>query len=122
VILVDTSVWIDHLRSPNQQLSLLLTKDSVLAHSFVIGELALGTLRNPEAVLGSLGRLPQAVKAQEDEVLQLILRSNLAGLGIGYVDAHLLASTLLTGDASLWTYDKRLTAVASRLGLAARFS
>jgi predicted nucleic acid-binding protein len=118
VILVDTSVWIDHLRSTNQRLATLLTNNSVLAHPFVIGELALGTLRDPENVLGSLGKLPKAVKAEDAEVLQLIRTRNLAGLGIGYVDSHLLASTLLTPGASFWTYDKRLAAVASRLALA----
>jgi predicted nucleic acid-binding protein len=121
VILVDTSVWIDHLRSTNQRLVTLLTNNSVLAHSFVIGELALGTLRNPEGLLGSLVRLPQALRAEDAEVLKLIHTRNLAGLGIGYIDAHLLASTLLTPDASLWTHDKRLAAVASRLTLAAQF-
>jgi predicted nucleic acid-binding protein len=118
VILVDTSVWIDHLRSTNQRLATLLTNNSVLAHPFVIGELALDTLRDPENVLGSLGKLPQAMKAEDAEVLQLIRTRNLAGLGIGYVDSHLLASTLLTPGASFWTYDKRLAAVASRLALA----
>jgi predicted nucleic acid-binding protein len=93
----------------------------VLAHSFVIGELALGTLRDPEGVLGSLSKLPQALKAEDAEVLQLIRARNLAGLGIGYVDAHLLASTLLSPGASLWTYDKRLAAIASRLALAPQF-
>jgi predicted nucleic acid-binding protein len=121
VILVDTSVWIDHLRSTNQQLVTLLTNNSVLGHSFVIGELALGTLRTPEGVLRSLVRLPQALRAEDAEVLQLIHTRNLAGLGIGYIDAHLLASTLLTPDALLWTHDKRLVAVASRLALAAQF-
>jgi predicted nucleic acid-binding protein len=121
VILVDTSVWIDHLRSTNQRLVTLLTSNSVLAHSFVIGELALGTLRDLEGVLGSLSKLPQALKAEDAEVLQLIRARNLAGLGIGYVDAHLLASTLLSPGASLWTYDKRLAAIASRLALAPQF-
>jgi predicted nucleic acid-binding protein len=118
VILVDTSVWIDHLRFTNQRLATLLMNNSVLAHPFVTGELALGTLRDPENVLGSIGKLPQAVKAEDAEVLQLIRTRNLAGLGIGYVDSHLLASTLLTPGASFWTYDKRLAAVAPRLGLA----
>jgi hypothetical protein len=87
----------------------------------VIGELALGTLGKPEGVLRSLVRLPQALRAEDAEVLRLIRARNLAGLGIGYIDAHLLASTLLTPDASLWTHDKRLAAVASRLGLATQF-
>jgi predicted nucleic acid-binding protein len=93
----------------------------VLAHPFVIGELALGTLRHPEDVLGALGKLPQAVRAQDAEVLLLIQARNLTGLGIGYVDVHLLASTMLTRDASLWTHDKRLAALASQLSLAPRF-
>jgi predicted nucleic acid-binding protein len=118
VILVDTSVWIDHLRFTNQRLATLLMNNSVLAHPFVTGELALGTLRDPENVLGSLGKLPEAVKAEDAEVLQLIRTRNLAGVGIGYVDSHLLASTLLSPGASFWTYDKRLAAVASRLALA----
>jgi predicted nucleic acid-binding protein len=118
VILVDTSVWIDHLRFTNQRLAKLLANSSVLAHPFVIGELALGTLRDPENVLGFLGKLPRALKAEDAEVLQLIHARNLAGLGIGYVDTHLLASTLLTPSASLWTLDKRLASVTSRLSLA----
>lgn len=118
MILVDTSVWIDHLRFTNQRLAKLLANKSVLAHPFVIGELALGTLRDPENVLGFLGKLPRALKAEDAEVLQLIHARNLAGLGIGYVDTHLLASTLLTPSASLWTLDKRLASVASRLSLA----
>jgi predicted nucleic acid-binding protein len=121
VILVDTSVWIDHLRSTNQRLATLLASNSVLSHPFVIGELALGTLRHPEDVLGALGKLPQAVKAEDAEVLLLIQARNLTGLGIGYVDVHLLASTMLTRDASLWTHDKRLAALASQLSLAPGF-
>jgi predicted nucleic acid-binding protein len=91
----------------------------VLAHSFVIGELALGTLRQPGVVIASLNGLPKAVKADDSEVLQLIQERKLAGLGIGYVDAHLLASALLTENASLWTRDRRLQEIATRLSLAA---
>jgi predicted nucleic acid-binding protein len=98
---------------------MLLAENAVLAHPFVTGELAVGTLRQPEIVLDSLSRLPQAIKAEDAEVLRLIRDRKLAGLGIGYVDVHLLASTLLTPDASLWTYDKRLATVASRLDFAA---
>lgn len=118
MILVDTSVWIDHLRSTNRRLVNLLMNNSVLTHSFVVGELALGTLRDREGVLGSLRKLPQAVRAEDAEVLQLIQKRNLAGIGIGYVDAHLLASTMLTPNALLWTHDQRLAAVASRLDVA----
>ena len=119
MILVDTSVWIDHLRSGDPQLTALLSNDSVLVHSFVIGELALGTLRQPGVVIDSLNGLPKAVKADDSEVLQLIQERKLAGLGIGYVDAHLLASALLTENASLWTRDKRLKEVAAGLYIAA---
>ena len=118
MILVDTSVWIDHLRSSDPQLTLLLANGSVLAHPFVVGELALSTLRQPAVVIASLNGLPKAVKADDNEVLQLIQEQKLAGLGIGYVDAHLIASTMLT-NASLWTHDKRLKEVATRLSLAA---
>ena len=119
MILVDTSVWIDHLRSGDPQLTALLANGSVLAHAFVIGELALGTLRQPAVVIASLNGLPKAVKAGDSEVLQLIEERKLAGLGIGYVDAHVLASALLTAGTSLWTRDKRLKAVAAHLSLAA---
>lgn len=119
MILVDTSVWIDHFRSTDPQLTDLLANNSVLAHPFVVGELALGTLRQARLVIDSLKGLPKAAKADDSEVLQFILESQLAGLGIGYVDAHLLASARLTAHASLWTRDKRLKEVATRLSLAA---
>jgi len=119
VILVDTSVWVDHLRAADQALMSLLDAARVLAHPFVIGELALGHLRQSELVLGSLQGLPQATVAMDQEVLHFIHRHALPGLGIGYVDAHLLAATRLTEGASLWTRDRRLLAVAERLGLAA---
>ncbi|MGO8920766.1 MAG: type II toxin-antitoxin system VapC family toxin [Stellaceae bacterium] len=119
MILVDTSVWLDHLRAGDKALTSLLEAALVLAHPCVIGELALGRLRQSELVLGALQDLPQATVAMDQEVLQFIHRHALLGLGIGYVDAHLLASTRLTSGASLWTRDQRLRAVAERLGLAA---
>jgi predicted nucleic acid-binding protein len=119
MILVDTSIWIDHLRSGDPQLTALLVNDSVLVHSFVIGELALGTLHQPEVVIASLHGLPKAVKADDSEVLQMIQERKLAGVGIGYVDAHLLASALLTENASLWTRDRRLREIATGLSLVA---
>ena len=118
MILVDTSVWIDHLRSGDRQLEALLNQGSVLTHPFVIGEVALGHLRQRETILTALQGLSKAIEAQEHEVLQLIQKHTLFGLGIGYVDAHLMASTMLT-NASLWTRDKRLKEVAARLSLAA---
>lgn len=108
MILVDRSVWVDHLRA----------SDPVLAHPFVTGELALGNLRQRDLVLDSLQNLPQARMASEPEVLAFITQSELFGLGIGYVDAHLLAATRLTSDAGLWTRDKRLLGAAERLGIA----
>lgn len=117
MILVDTSVWIDHLRGGDERLRLLLTDGQALTHPFVIGELALGNLRQRTTILTLLGQLPAAPRASEDETVQLIDRRQLFGLGIGYVDAHLLASVLLLAPARLWTRDKRLRSVASRLGV-----
>lgn len=119
MILVDTSVWVDHLRRGEARLKALLGAGQVLIHSFVIGELALGNLRQRNAILQSLQDLPQAVSADSGEVLGFIERNALFGLGIGYVDAQLLASARLSA-ALLWTHDKRLHEVASRLGLAAQ--
>ena len=120
MILVDTSVWIDHLRSDDTLLAELLDQGQVLSHPFIIGELALGNLRQRETVLADLRELPQASVALDDEVMLLIDRDRLFGIGIGYVDAHLLAATRLTQGAALWTRDKRLSAAAERLSLAAR--
>jgi predicted nucleic acid-binding protein len=119
MILVDSSVWIDHLRSGNAKLAGLLENGQVLVHPFVIGELALGNLKKRAQILTNLQDLPEAVVARDDEVLRFIGRHALHGRGIGYVDAHLLASARLTPDGSLWTRDKRLHAAAKRLGLAA---
>jgi predicted nucleic acid-binding protein len=118
VILVDTSVWVDHLRTGDQMVAELLDAGRVLVHPFVIGELALGHLRQRRMVLNSLRDLPQADIATDQEVLTFIEGHALAGLGIGYVDGHLLAATKLMAGASLWTRDKRLSEVAERLGLA----
>lgn len=119
MILVDTSVWVDHLRKGDARLKALLGAGQVLVHSFVIGELALGNLSQREAILRSLQDLPQAVSAGDGEVLGFIEQNALFGLGIGYVDAQLLASARLSA-ARLWTHDKRLHEAASRLGLAAQ--
>jgi predicted nucleic acid-binding protein len=121
MILVDTSVWVDHLRRNDARLKALLEAGQVLIHSFVIGELALRNLRQREAILQSLQDLPKAVSAGDGEVLGFIDRNALFGLGIGYVDAQLLASARLSA-ALLWTHDKRLHEVAIRLGLAAQDS
>lgn len=119
MILVDSSVWIDHLRSNDTALAGLLVGGLVLTHPFIIGELAMGSLRQRDVILNALRDLPQAVVASDDEVLGFIGRYTLFGLGIGYVDAHLLAAAALTAGASLWTRDKRLRDAAKRVGLAA---
>jgi predicted nucleic acid-binding protein len=119
MVLVDTSVWIDHLRVNEPLLASLLTQNSVLSHPFVRGELALGHLRQREMILSVLDNLPQAPVAFADEVNFFIETHSLFGLGIGLIDAHLLAATQLSGNTRLWTRDKRLSAVAMRLNLAA---
>lgn len=118
MILVDTSIWIDHLRAGHPTLAGLLERELVLTHPWVIGELALGHLSHRHEVLGLMTSLPQAMVATTDEVLTLVEGHQLYGLGVGYVDAQLLASTRLTPDAALWANDSRLAAVASRLGCA----
>ena len=120
MILVDTSVWIDHFRSHDAVLAHTLQQDEVLIHPFVIGEIALGALGNRQDKLASLSRLAMAVVAIPAEVSRLIEAERLYSLGIGYVDVHLLASTRLTRDARLWTRDRRLRSVSERLGIAAR--
>lgn len=122
MILVDTSVWVDHLRNGDERLAGLLEHTLVLAHPYVVGELALGQLRQRDAVISDLLDLPMANVASDGEVLQFIERETLHGTGIGYVDAHLLAATRLTPGATLWTRDRRLLAAAERLSLAARLS
>ena len=119
MILVDTSVWVDHLRAGNQKLSALLEASLVMTHPFVIGELALGNLSRRMFVLGALSDQPHATLATDAEVLHFIEQHALFGRGIGYVDAHLLAAVSLTSGAALWTHDKRLHGIADQLGLAA---
>jgi predicted nucleic acid-binding protein len=119
MILVDTSVWVDHLRANEPLLASLLTRNRVLGHPFVRGELALGNLRQRETILSALDNLPQTPQVFNDEVNYFIEKNALFGLGIGLVDAHLLASTQLMGNARLWTRDKRLQMAAERLNLAA---
>jgi len=117
VILVDTSIWIEHLRKGHPRLQHLLVHGAVLGHPWVIGELALGHLSQRREVLGLLSSLPEATVVTPDEVLRFIEHHHLMGLGIGFVDVALLAATQITPDASLWTGDTRLAAAASRLEL-----
>ena len=117
--LADTSVWVDHLRHGRHQFAVLLEEGHVLCHPFIIGELACGSLANRDLFLGLLGALPRARTAEHKEVMQLVHARHVHGRGLGWVDMHLLASTLLEG-CSLWTLDKRLEEVATQLGVAAR--
>lgn len=117
MMLVDTSVWIDHLRRGDASLITALHEGRVWMHAFVLGELACGNLRSRDEVLNLLQGLPTLQTAADAEVLFYIERHALMGRGIGYVDAHLLAAAQL-GAVRLWTRDKRLAAVASELGLA----
>ena len=119
MILVDTAIWIDHFRSADAILVELLNSGQALTHPFVVGELALGQLRRREAVLTEITRLPVVQRASDHEVIQFVERHALYGQGIGYVDAHLLASVKLTTGALLWTRDARLIKAAEKLGLAA---
>lgn len=119
MILVDSSIWIDHLRKADPALVDLLDGDAVLVHPWIIGELALGHLLDRAEVIDDLQTLPEAVLAADFEVLEMIEKERIYGLGIGWVDAHLLASARLTTGARLWTRDRRLGAAAERLGLAA---
>jgi predicted nucleic acid-binding protein len=118
VILVDTSVWIDHLRAGDPHLAKLLDDGRVLSHPFIIGEIALGSLRQRSVIIEALEALPAITVAEHGEVMHVIGHAGIAGTGIGYVDAHLIASVQLQPDARLWTRDKRLLEVAMRLGLA----
>jgi predicted nucleic acid-binding protein len=117
MILVDTSVWVDHLRTGEPQLATLLERGRVLMHPAVIGEIALGSLRQRDLVLRMLAQLPQAITAGDAEVLRWIDAARLWGRGIGFLDAHLLAAARLTPGARLWTRDRRLHEVAVTLEL-----
>ncbi|HYD88838.1 MAG TPA: type II toxin-antitoxin system VapC family toxin [Vitreimonas sp.] len=117
MILVDTSIWIDHLRAAEPQLVALLTRNEVLAHPAVIGEVALGSISKRAEVLRYLNNLPAVTSATHAEVMIFIDRHKLQTTGIGYVDANLLASTVLTPGATLWSRNKNLRAAAARCGV-----
>ena len=118
-MLVDTSVWVEHFRRGDSALIALLNREEVECHPFIIGELACGLLRRRSEVLALLQRLPHAPVASHEEVLTFIERHRLMGRGIGWIDAHLLASAGLAGTI-LWTFDRRLSDVARGLGLHAQ--
>ncbi len=116
MILVDTSVWVRHLREGEPDLERLLSNGEVMCHSFIIGELACGNLRNRQEILSLLQLLPQAAPAKHQETLHFIEHNHLMGKGLGYIDVHLSASALLTG-VPMWTFDKRLNEANERLGI-----
>lgn len=115
--LVDTSIWIDHLRRGDERLAQLLDRGEVVMHPFVVGELLLGNVKITR-MIDDLNALPKASVATDDEVLKFIAERKLPGSGVGYVDAHLLAAAALTPGTAIWTRDKRLLAVARSLALA----
>ena len=119
MILLDTSVWVDHLRRGDASVVRVLESGAAAVHAFVIGELACGNLKSRERVIELLQALPQLAMATDDEVLYFIERHRLMGRGIGYVDAHLLAAAAI-GRAPLWTRDTRLREIAIELGIAFR--
>ncbi len=115
--LVDTSVWIDHLRKDNPMLKKLLNDSEVLVHPFIIGELACGNLKNRSEILRLLDELPKAVVAENAEVLQFVERNQLFGQGMGWIDVHLLASAILSRSTML-TFDKTLEKAYKKLRVA----
>ena len=117
MILVDASVWVDHLRRGDKTLVSLLTQGLVCTHPMVIGELACGNLQNRAELISLWQDLPFAIEAGYQEAMFFIESNKLMGKGIGYVDLHLLAATQLTSDTQLWTRDKRLATIAGALGI-----
>jgi len=114
MILVDTSIWIDHFRKTDKNLQNLLLDEKVSTHKLIVGELACGNLSNRKEILGLLNLLPQTKVISDDEVLQFIELNKLYGTGLGFIDVHLLASALIS-DVELWTNDKRLEQAATKL-------
>ncbi|HEV7288332.1 type II toxin-antitoxin system VapC family toxin [Sphingomonas sp.] len=118
MILADTSIWVDHLRHGDPIMVERLNTGRICIHPHIIGEIALGSLRQREIVLTALGDLPTVVVASDAEVRILIEGQPLFGRGIGYIDAHLLAAVRLTPGSRLWTRDRRLHELAVDLGIA----
>jgi len=117
MVLVDTSVWVEHLRHGHGELASLLLQGDVVSHRFVIGELACGFIRNRNEVFSLLRKLPIAIEAEHDEVMDFLKGNQLMGKGLGWIDVHLMASAFLS-ETPLWTLDAKLRREASRLGIA----
>lgn len=120
MILVDSSIWIDHLRSANAALAVALAEGRIVQHPFVTAELALGSLAQRERFIGMLGLLPAVPPVEQSALLGFVGEHRLFGTGLGMVDAHLLAAAARVDGAGLWTNDKRLAEQADRLGLSHR--
>jgi predicted nucleic acid-binding protein len=116
MVLVDTSIWVSHLRQGNARLAALLEEGVVCVHPFVVGELACGNLKNRVEILSLLCALPSAEVADHEEILAFIDHKQMMGKGLGYVDVHLLGAAVLSG-VSLWTADRRLAEAAAALGI-----
>jgi predicted nucleic acid-binding protein len=116
MVLVDTSVWVRHLREGDPDLKQLLNDGQVLCHPYIVGELACGNMKNRSEVLSLMRLLPLVTTAQHEEILQFIEFNHLMGKGLGYVDVHLAASALMT-RVPIWSYDKRLNAASEVMGI-----
>jgi predicted nucleic acid-binding protein len=116
MVLVDTSIWVSHLRDGNVGLENLLNDGEVLCHPFIVGELACGNLKKRHEILKYLQSLPMTILAEDEEVLKFIENHQLMGKGLGYIDVHLIAAALLT-DVPLWTFDKTLDKIAKEIGI-----
>ena len=116
MVLVDTSVWIDHFRNKNKELIRLLNNDDVFCHPFIIGEIACGRIENRTEILTLLKSLPQSSMVDHDEILIFIENNHMMGLGMGYIDIAILASAKLS-SMSLWTLDKKLKAIATKFDI-----
>ena len=116
MVLVDTSVWVSHLREGEVGLEKLLIAGEVICHPFIVGELACGNLKNRLEILTYLQSLPMTILAEDEEVLKFIENNQLMGKGLGYIDIHLIASAILT-DVPVWTFDKTLDKIAKKIGI-----
>lgn len=114
MVLVDTSVWVSHLRDGNTEMAALLNNGNVLCHPLIVGALACGNLKDRAVILSFLKLLPMCIEAEHEEVLSFIENNRIMGKGIGYADAQLVASSVLTG-VPIWTLDKKLAQVADSL-------
>lgn len=117
VVVVDTSIWIDHFRSTDLRFKQLVADRLVLQHSFVTGEIAVGNLRDRGQIMRALRGLPQVEPVSDDDFHAFLCETNLSGTGLGFVDVHVLAATAATPGATIWTSDRRMREQAKRLGL-----